>query len=201
MITSRSGYDWAAIESRQSARSSALLKNATTTLIRGLVTGLVPWLIVGGSSSGARHRGSSSGGRAAYGLPAECHRVVGPLHVDLVPEREHDKQPYLPPGHVRIVGPEAAQDIQRGALVQPLAGLRRVDRLLRETIHAAAQPRAERHREAELGPLGGGLGQQVGDGFPERELGGAGGGLLHPGQPRRHREDLAVKERRAQLRS
>ena len=39
MITSRSANDWAAIESRQSPRSSSLLKNATTTLILGLVTG------------------------------------------------------------------------------------------------------------------------------------------------------------------
>src|SRR5512142_1661388 len=103
---------------------------------------------------------SSSGGRAPYGLPAECHRIVDALYVDLMPEREHDQQPYLPPGHVGIVGPETAQDIQRGALVQPLAGLRRADHLLRETIHAAAQPQAERNRETQLRPFRGGLGQQ-----------------------------------------
>ena len=39
MITSRSANDWAAIESRQSPRSSSLLKNATTTLILGVFTG------------------------------------------------------------------------------------------------------------------------------------------------------------------
>src|ERR1700748_2333427 len=164
MITSRSGCVCAAIESRQSARSSSLLKNATTTLILGVVTGSVPSVIV-----------SSSGGRAPYSFPAERHRVVHALHVDLVPEREHDQQPHVPPGHLGILGPEAARDVERGALVQPLAGLRRADHLLRETIHAAAEPRAERHREAQLRALGGGLRQQFADSLPERELGGAGG--------------------------
>src|SRR5712691_4748447 len=91
MITSRSANDWAAIESRQSARSPELLKNATTTLILGVFTCSLR---------------SLSGGR---GFPAERHRVVYALYVDLVPEREYDKQPHLPPGHLGIGGPEAAQ--------------------------------------------------------------------------------------------
>src|SRR5260370_11261040 len=138
IITSRSPNDCAAIESRQSPRSPALLKNATTTLILGVVTGV--------SSL------PSSGGR---GFPAERHRVVNALHVDLVPQREYDKQPHLPPRDLGIAGPEAAQDVQRRGLVQPLAGLRRADRLLRETIHAAAQPLAHRNPDAPLPPFPG----------------------------------------------
>src|SRR4249920_3616863 len=158
MITSRSAKVCAAIESRQSPRSSSLLKNATTTLILGVVTSSL-------------FLTSSAGGRAHGGFPAERHRVVHALHVNLVPEREHDQQPHLPPGHLGIVGPEAAQDVERGALVQPLAGLRRADHLLCETIHAAAEPEAERNREAQLGAFRGGLGQQFADGLAERELG------------------------------
>ena len=30
-----------------------------------------------------------------------------------MPEREHDQQPHLPPGHLGIFGPEAAQDVER----------------------------------------------------------------------------------------
>src|SRR4029077_1937593 len=93
MITSRSAKVCAAIESRQSPRSSSLLKNATTTLILGVVT------------SSLFLRLSS----ARRGFPAERPRVVDALHVDLVPEREHDQQPHLPPGHLGILGPEAAQ--------------------------------------------------------------------------------------------
>ena len=48
MITSRSANDWAAMESRQSARSSSLLKNATTTLILGVFTGSSSLLVRGG---------------------------------------------------------------------------------------------------------------------------------------------------------
>jgi lauroyl/myristoyl acyltransferase len=39
-------------------------------------------------------------------LPAERDRVVGPLDVDLVPEREHDQHPKVAPAHGRIAGPE-----------------------------------------------------------------------------------------------
>ena len=39
-------------------------------------------------------------------LPAERDRVVGPLDVDLVPEREHDEHPEVAPSHGRIAGPE-----------------------------------------------------------------------------------------------
>src|SRR5580692_11878896 len=181
MITSRSPNDWAPIESRQSPRSSALLKNATTTLILGLLT--KPFL-------------RSSDGRR---FPAERHRVVYAFHVDLVPQREYDQQPHVPPCHVGITGPETLQDIKRGGLVQPPAGLRRADDPLGIAVHAAAEPVADGNREAQLGPLRGGLGQQGADGLPQRELGGAGGGLLHPGQPRGDREHLAVEERAAQL--
>src|SRR6202012_335697 len=167
MITSRSANVWAAIEPRVSARSSSLLKNATTTLILGVVTACFSCVNAG--------RGSWSGGR---GFPAESHWIVHALHVNLVPEREHDQQPHLPPGHPGILGAETVQDVQRGVLVQPLPGLRRADNLLGETIHAAAQPVPEWHRKTQLGTFSRGLGQQLGDGLAERELGGARGGLL-----------------------
>jgi hypothetical protein len=116
-----------------------------------------------------------------------------------VPEREYDEQPDLPPGHLGILGPETAQDVKRGVPVQPLARLRRADNVLSEAIHAAAEPEPERHRKTELGAFGRGLGQQGGDRLPERELGRAGRGLLHPGQPRGDGEHLTVQERRAKL--
>src|ERR1022692_2031400 len=177
MITSVSVNVWAAIESRQSARSSSLLKNATTTLILGLVTRVLvsyaksryaknplrlmpvlPAPIARAGPEGLHSRpvlhnapgGSSSDGR---GFPAEGHRVVHAFHVDLVPQREYDQQPYLPPGHRGVTGPEPAHDVEHGALVQPLTSLRRPDNLLRETIHAAAEPVPERDRETELGPF------------------------------------------------
>src|SRR5229473_2291414 len=200
MITSRSPNDWAAMESRQSARSPELLKNATTTLIRAVVTGSLCACPGGRPPGTPRSRGDSPSPRTPLaplgGFPAKSHRVVNAFYVDLVPQREYDQQPHLPPGHLGIFGPEAAQDVKRGALVQPLTSLRRADHLLCETIHAAAEPVPERHREAELGAFRGGLGQQLADGLPQRELGGARGGLLHPGQARGHREHLAVKERR-----
>src|SRR6201986_4472129 len=108
MITSRSAKVWAAIESRQSPRSSSLLKNATTTLILGMVTSSL-------------FLTSSAGGRAHGAFPAEAPRVVHPPPVVRVPEGEHAKQPHLPPGPLGIVGPEGAQDVERGVLVQPLA--------------------------------------------------------------------------------
>src|SRR5260370_17652180 len=82
MITSRSPNDCAAIESRQSPRSPELLKNATTTLILGVVTGV--------SSL------PSSGARA---FRAQPHPVLTPLPPNPVPQREYDQQPHLPPLH------------------------------------------------------------------------------------------------------
>src|SRR6201999_2543444 len=97
----------------------------------------------------ARRLGAASADRG--GLPAQGDRVVDALDVDLVPQGEHDQQPDLPPGDVRVPGPEASQQVGGGRLVQPLAGLRGADDLLGEAEHAARQPRPERDREAELG--------------------------------------------------
>src|SRR5215472_12710897 len=75
MITSRSAKVWAAIESRQSPRSSALLKNATTTLILGLVTkppGGCPGLQAGEESGAPRSGAENNSG--GYGVAAAVFR-------------------------------------------------------------------------------------------------------------------------------
>src|SRR5260370_173810 len=133
----------------------------------------------GGRRVGRRLRrfsrpGSPDGG----GLPAQRDRVVDAFHVDLVPQREHHQQPHLPPVHLRVAGPEPAQQLGRGGLVQPLTGLRGADPLLGAPVHAAAPPVPERHRDAKLGAFGGGLRQQVAHRLAERELGRARGGPL-----------------------
>src|ERR1700730_3825324 len=57
-------------------------------------------------------------------LPPQGHRIIHTLDVDLMPEREHDEYPDLPPGHVRSPGTEPPQQPECRPTVDPLLGLR-----------------------------------------------------------------------------
>src|SRR5579859_6397834 len=103
------------------------------------------------SSESARPQGSASD--ALRLLPAEHDRVVGPLDVDLVPEREDDEHPGVAPAHGGIVGPECLQQVQRRLAVHPLVGLRLSQKPVGEAVGVALQPVADRDRESQLRAL------------------------------------------------
>src|SRR5215831_20296743 len=73
-------------------------------------------------------------------LPAERDRVVCPLDVDPVPQREHDQDPDVTPAHARVTRPETLQQPACRLPVHPLVGLSLVQQLVGETVGVALQP-------------------------------------------------------------
>jgi peptidoglycan-N-acetylglucosamine deacetylase len=88
-------------------------------------------------------------------LPAERDGVVGPLDVDLVPEREHQQHPNVALVHGGVAGPECSQQAQRCLAVHPPLTLRLSQQSVGKAVRVALQPAADRDRETKLRALRG----------------------------------------------